>query len=86
MLLELTYYYKIVFVITSQLSRSVEKRKNRLPKIKDLMLIQNLFQWCRKCVVISRPAMYGVNEEDKLHYILYKDWKNSYFLQDKNNS
>lgn len=70
MLLEIYSKHKTVIIITSQLSRKVEMRKQHLPKIKDLN--ENLFDCCGKCVVISRPYSYGESEDDELHYLLYK--------------
>ena len=71
MLLEIYSKYKIVFIITSTLSRKIEQRRYHLPKIKDLK--GSLFDYCGKCVVISRPYSYGESEEDKLYYLPYKN-------------
>ena len=71
MLLEIYSKHKIVIIITSQLSRKIEKRRHHLPKIKDLK--KGLFDYCGKCVVISRPYSYGESEDNKLYYLLYKN-------------
>lgn len=83
-LLEISWSYGVVFVITSQLSRNVEKRKNHLPNRKDLDSIGNLGIMARKQIVIGRPAIYSsLPIADELKYYVYKDWSNSSILQDK---
>lgn len=84
-LLSLSWSYKVVFVITSQLSRKVDGRRSHLPNLKDINNIKILGRLARKVIVISRPAMYyGSKEvEDKLHYLVCRDWENSYVNQDK---
>lgn len=72
MLLELCFRHKIVIIITSQLSRKIEKRRQHLPKYKDLRNIKNIFCACRKCVVITCPYAYGKSEKYELVYLLYK--------------
>ncbi len=72
MLLELCSNHKIVIIITSQLSRKIEKRRQHLPKYKDLRNIKNIFYACRKCVVITCPYAYGESEKYELVYLLYK--------------
>lgn len=80
LLLEISWFYGIVFVITSQLPRNVENRKNHLPNNKDLSLIENLGNMARKQIVISRPAMYlnSSNIVDELKFYVYRDWNNYY--------
>ena len=74
MLVELALSNKIVITITSQLSRVVENRKNHLPLNKDLKSIFNdIFLSSGKVVVISKPAIYGIDLKKDLHYFLYKD-------------
>lgn len=80
LLLEISWFYGVVFVITSQLPRNVENRKNHLPNNKDLSLIENLGNMARKQIVISRPAMYlnSSNIVDELKFYVYRDWNNYY--------
>lgn len=74
MLVELALSNKIIIIITSQLSRVVESRKNHLPLNKDLKSISNdIFLSSGKVVVISKPAIYGIDLKKDLHYFLYKD-------------
>ncbi len=78
MLLEISYFFGIVVVITSQLSRKVEKRKNHLPNKKDLNAIENLDSYTRKQIVIGRPAIYldSSNIADELKFFVYREWNN----------
>ena len=83
MLLSMSWTSKLIFVITSQMPRSVESRRDHLPKRSDFNGIDLLYKSARKVIVIGRPAMYGEDVEDELKYYVYKDWDNSYFFQDK---
>ena len=83
MLLSMTWTSKLVFVITSQLPRSVESRRDHLPKESDFKGIDLLYKSARKVIVIGRPAMYGSDVKDELKYYVYKDWDNLDILQDK---
>ena len=81
-LLEFSWEHKLIIIITSQLERLVEKRKNHLPKFKDFRNVKNIFKFARKIIVIERPAMYGLDVEDELKYYVYKDVENSYITQE----
>lgn len=82
-LLEFSWEYKLVIIIPAQLNYVVEKRKNHLPKIKDLKRFKHLYKFAKKIIAIGRPAMYGENVEDKLNYYVYKDINNNYFNQEE---
>ena len=84
-LLELSWSLKLVIIINSQLDRKVDYRKKRLPKEKDLTKINPLYEYSKKVVVINRPAMWS-DVEDKMHYYIYKDWRNNYFCQEQEHS
>ena len=72
MLLELYSKHKIVIIITSQLSRKIEKRRQHLPNYKDLRNIKNIFNAGRKCVVITVHMLTAKAKKNELVYLLYK--------------
>lgn len=84
-LLEFSLVYKLVIIITSQLKRIVDKRKNHLPRHKDFRTIKNLSVLAKKIVVIGSPAIYGEDIVDELKYYIYKDIGNIYLKQSLKN-
>lgn len=73
---------KCVVILTSQLSRKIEKRKNRLPKVKDLQEFGNMKKYADFIGFVFRPEYYGFIEDKKgrsnqgiIYFIVRKMWK-----------
>lgn len=73
---------KCVVILTSQLSRKIEKRKNRLPKIKDLQEFGNVKKYADVIGFVFRPEYYGFMQDKKgrcnagIFYLIVKKWWN----------
>lgn len=74
MLMDISYNYKVVVIITTQLPRELVSRKSNMPKSNGLVKMNNLGIWTRKHVVIDRKYLYETNNvEDDLEYFIYRD-------------
>lgn len=75
----MSYKYKIVFIIVSTLSRKVEKRKSKLPKLKELNNINGIITaFINYTIMIFNPSIYNVFNMNLINkdiqYLRYKKY------------
>ncbi|MDD3999284.1 MAG: DnaB-like helicase C-terminal domain-containing protein [Bacilli bacterium] len=71
MLLELAYSNKLVIVITTNLDRQVEKRKNHIPFLTDILRVCDFLHRTKKIIAITHNSIWNDSYENDLDYKYY---------------